>query len=183
MDESKRKRLSKYLSLILRHRPDLIGVRLDPRGWVKITDLITAMRANGRTVDRVQLLEVVKQNAKQRFAISEDGQQIRANQGHSVDVELDYSPSEPPAVLYHGTVETVLGQIFASGLKKMKRHHVHLSPDVETARVVGSRRGRPIVLKVDARAMFEAGHVFYVSTNGVWLTEAVAPDYLTQMVK
>jgi putative RNA 2'-phosphotransferase len=178
--KDKAKKKSKYLSLILRHRPDLIGIKLDEAGWVKIDILLKAIKANGdKSWSREILEEVVRNNDKKRFSISEDGKRIRANQGHSVDIKLGYEPTEPPSCLFHGTVGKVLDSIWDNGLQKMKRHHVHLSADIETAKKVGSRRGSPIVLMIDATRMYEDGHEFYLSDNGVWLVDHVPSQYFS----
>jgi putative RNA 2'-phosphotransferase len=171
-------RLSKFLSLVLRHQPEVIGVALDAAGWVPVDELLAACRAHGTPIDRALLLELVATSPKQRFALSEDGARIRASQGHSVEVELGYQPAEPPETLFHGTVAASLDAIREGGLRRMERHHVHLSPDADTARAVGARRGAPVVLRVAAGAMHRAGHLFYRSANGVWLTEHVPPDFI-----
>ena len=172
--------LSKFLSFILRHEPESIGLSLDRQGWAEIDRLIELANAQGKALSRALIEEVVKNNSKQRFAISEDGQRIRASQGHSTEVELGYEAQEPPAVLFHGTTAAALPAIRQEGLQKMARHHVHLSAEVETARNVGGRRGTPVILTVDAARMHRDGHRFYVSANGVWLTEQVPPEYLAQ---
>lgn len=169
---------SKFLSLVLRHEPGLIGITLDSAGWANVSELLRACRAHGRPLTRDELREAVASDDKRRFSFSEDGRKIRANQGHSIPVELGYEPAAPPAVLYHGTTEKFLPSIREEGLKRGSRHHVHLSPDEETARKVGGRRGRPVVLKVESGRMHEAGHMFFRSANGVWLTERVPPEYL-----
>lgn len=169
---------SKFLSRVLRHEPELIGITLDPAGWVSVSELLRACRAQGRALTLEELNEVVLSNDKQRFSFSEDGQRIRANQGHSVPVELGYSPSIPPRLLYHGTVEKFLPSIRKEGLKRGARHHVHLSPDVSTATRVGRRRGAPLVLSVESGRMYREGYEFFRSANGVWLTEHVPPEYL-----
>jgi putative RNA 2'-phosphotransferase len=161
----KRTRTSKFLSLVLRHQPGLIGIELDAAGWVLVDELLRACRARGHEITQDELREVVASSDKQRFSFSEDGRRIRANQGHSVRVELGYAPSVPPDVLFHGTVEKFIPSIRAGGLKKGDRHHVHLSPDEETARKVGQRRGRPVILKVESGRMHRAGHQFFLSTN------------------
>ena len=135
-------------------------------------------RKAGVPLSRNDLAEIVTSSDKQRFAFDEAGDRIRANQGHSVEVDLQMEPTEPPAVLYHGTGSGTVAVILREGLRKMRRHHVHLSPDVETATRVGARHGRPVILTVDAAAMRRAGHVFYVSANGVWLTDEVPPEFL-----
>ena len=171
---------SKFLSLILRHRPDVIGIELDAEGWVSVEDLLAACAQHGRAISREQLDAVVRTNDKQRFAFSADGNRIRANQGHSLPVDLGLVPVEPPELLYHGTVRRFLESIRQEGLTKGNRHHVHLSPDVETATKVGQRRGRPVVLVIEAGRMFRDGHKFYQSENGVWLTDAVPPEYIRE---
>ena len=171
---------SKFLSLVLRHRPDVIGIELDAEGWVAVEELLTACAKHGRAISRDQLDDLVRTNDKQRFAFSVDGSRIRANQGHSLPVDLGLVPVEPPELLYHGTVPRFLESIRREGLTKGTRHHVHLSPDVETATKVGQRRGRPIVLMIAAGHMFRDGHKFYRSENGVWLTDAVPPAYIRE---
>ena len=161
---------------MLRHQPQLIGLRLDDGGWVDVEDLLAALAAHGRPLTRAQLERLVADSDKQRFAL--EGGRIRASQGHSVPVELGLEPVQPPAVLFHGTPERNVDAILREGLHKGSRHHVHLSPDVDTAQRVGARRGRPRVLQVDAAAMAAAGHVFLRSANGVWLVDAVPPAYL-----
>lgn len=176
MDERRTVKVSKYLSKHLRHQPERIGLTLDPSGWVEIDVLMRAAAAHGFPFTRDELDHVVAANDKQRFAV--DGSRIRASQGHTVRIDLGLPPAEPPAYLYHGTVSRSLDAIRAEGLRPMNRHHVHLSPDRETATRVGARRGRPVVLAVDAGAMHRAGHVFRVSANGVWLADAVPPEFL-----
>ncbi|MFD3544360.1 RNA 2'-phosphotransferase [Streptomyces sp. NPDC058655] len=176
MDDRRTVKVSKYLSKHLRHQPERIGLVLDPHGWVEIDALLRAAADHGFPVTRAELDHVVATNDKQRFAV--EGARIRASQGHTVAVDLDLPEAEPPAYLYHGTVAPALDAIRAEGLQPMARHHVHLSPDRETAHRVGARRGRPVVLAVDAGAMREAGHVFRVSANGVWLVDAVPPGFL-----
>lgn len=173
MRNDERVRTSKKISLALRHAPERFGLTLDPAGWVAIVDLLTAL-----DLTRAELDEVVTTNDKQRFAISPDGAVIRANQGHSVAVDLRLDAATPPDLLYHGTVERFLAAILAEGLRPMARHDVHLSASVETARKVGNRRGAPVILEVRAAAMHADGHAFQVSENGVWLTAAVPPAYL-----
>ncbi|QXE35866.1 RNA 2'-phosphotransferase [Streptomyces sp. GMY02] len=175
-DERRTVKVSKYLSKHLRHQPERIGITLDANGWVAVDELISAATAHGFRISRAELDHVVAVNDKRRFTV--DGDRIRANQGHTVAVDLDLPPAEPPAYLYHGTVARHLDAIRAEGLRPMARHHVHLSPDRETATRVGARRGRPIVLSVDAGAMHRGGLVFHVSANGVWLTDSVPPRYL-----
>jgi putative RNA 2'-phosphotransferase len=169
---------SKFLSLVLRHRPEKIGICLDEQGWVDIDDLLAAAARSGRKLTRPLLDRVVRENDKQRFAISADRRRIRANQGHSVAVDLGLEPVQPPEILFHGTVARFLDSIRVSGLERGSRQYVHLSADVETARKVGQRRGRPVILVVEARRMWQAGHSFHQAKNGVWLTVAVPAEYL-----
>jgi len=178
MDRKTLTDLSKFLSFVLRHEPSAIGIELDAHGWVEIESLLDGCRANGRALSRELLDTIVATSPKERFAISMDGRRIRANQGHSVEVDLAYAPAEPPETLFHGTVASAIDAIRANGLKKMKRHHVHLSPDEATARAVGMRRGKPIVLSIAARRMQEAGFVFYRSANGVWLVDEVPAAFI-----
>ncbi|MGW4836980.1 RNA 2'-phosphotransferase [Streptomyces globisporus] len=183
MDERRTVKVSKYLSKHLRHQPERIGITLDENGWVGVETMLSAAALHGFAIGRAELDHVVTANDKRRFTVESgaagvDGDRIRANQGHTVAVDLDLPPAEPPAYLYHGTVARVMDAIRAEGLRPMARHHVHLSPDRETATRVGARRGRPLVLTVDAGAMHRAGHVFRVSANGVWLADAVPPEFL-----
>jgi len=169
---------SKFLSLVLRHQPEKIGLSLDQAGWVSVDELLQACRSRGIPLTKDELDDVVASNDKQRFSFSEDGSRIRANQGHSVEVELGYQPTTPPEELYHGTVERFLVSILANGLSRGKRHHVHLSANSETAQKVGARRGKPVILKVLSGRMQRDGYLFYCSRNGVWLTDSVPPQYL-----
>lgn len=166
-------RISKLLALYLRHNPEKIGIRLDSAGWTDVEELLAAMH-----VTRAELAEVVAGNDKQRYAFNADASRIRANQGHTVAVELDLPQRTPPDLLYHGTVGKFLDAIRREGLRPMSRHHVHLSATVDTARKVGARRGKPVILAVDAAAMVAAGAVFWLSANGVWLTDHVPPRHL-----
>ena len=181
MDAKQATRLSRFLSQHLRHAPEAIGLRLDPSGWVPVPDLLAACATHGHPLTRDELEDIVEGNDKQRFAFDEAGQRLRAQQGHSVAVDLQLAPAEPPAVLYHGTAPAALVTIRREGLHKMSRHHVHLTADKATARRVGQRRGRPVLLAVDAAALHAAGGEFYRSGNGVWLTEAVPPHYLREL--
>ena len=171
-------RTSKFLSLILRHEPKRVGINLDGAGWVGVTELLEAVNQNGDSLTLDQLKHVVATNDKKRFAFSEDGQRIRASQGHSVEVDLQYERQAPPELLYHGTPERFLESIRAAGLNKGQRHHVHLSPDPQTATKVGQRRGRPVVLTIRSGEMHRQGHVFYLSANGVWLVDHVPPQFI-----
>ena len=174
-------RVSKRLSYVLRHRPDSVGLTLDGAGWADVDELLAALTAHGLPLTREELDRVVAGNDKRRFAFDDSGRRIRASQGHSVPVALGYAAEPPPAVLFHGTVERVLPAIEAQGLRPGRRHAVHLSPDAETARRVGARRGRPVVLRVDAAGMAHDGAVFTRSANGVWLVDAVPPRYLRRV--
>lgn len=171
-------KISKFLSLVLRHQPEKIGLRLDEAGWAEVDELIEACRAHGMAVTIEELRHVVANNDKKRFSFSDDGLSIRASQGHSIEIGLGYEPATPPEILYHGTAEQFLDSIRAQGLLKGKRHHVHLSADVETATKVGQRHGKPVVLEVKAGEMLRDGFTFHLSANGVWLTEHVPVFYL-----
>lgn len=181
MDNTRLVKVSKYLSKHLRHQPERLGLTLAPGGWVAIAELLAACESHQFPISQPELEAVVATSDKKRFSIDPTGTLIRANQGHSVEVDLQLEPQTPPERLYHGTGERSLEPILATGLQKMSRHHVHLSPDVETARKVGTRHGRPVVLVVDATAMAEAGYLFYCSENGVWLTDHVPANYLRQL--
>lgn len=172
-------RTSKLLSLLLRHRPEAGALRLDAGGWANVDDVLAALARAGRRIDRARLEQIVRTSDKRRFAFSDDGRSVRAQQGHSVEVELGHAVAPPPAVLFHGTVADALPAIRREGLRRGARHHVHLSADVESARAVGARRGVPIVITIDAAAMAADGHAFFVSPNGVWLTDHVPPQYLS----
>jgi putative RNA 2'-phosphotransferase len=167
---------SKRLAYVLRHGPDSIGITLSTDGWVDIDVLLRALAAHGMRLERDELLAVVAGNDKRRFAVQEN--RIRASQGHSVDVELGYTAAMPPDLLYHGTASRNLTSIFAKGLVRGDRHHVHLSADVDTARKVGARHGFPVVLSVNTREMLSLGYEFFVSDNNVWLTAQVPPEFL-----
>ncbi len=180
MEEARLVKISKYLSKHLRHEPERLGLTLEPGGWVAVADLLAACDAHGFPVSRAELDEVVADNSKQRFSFDAAGEKMRANQGHSVEVDLQLEPTAPPDVLYHGTGHKTADAIRRVGLRKMGRHHVHLSRDIATAQAVGSRHGRPVVFAVDAVAMSRAGHTFFCSANGVWLTDAVPPEFLRE---
>lgn len=179
MDQKSRTSASKFLSLVLRHRPEVLGLELDESGWADVDDLLERCASRNRRMTRDQLDEIVAKCPKQRFALSADGARIRASQGHSVNVDLGYRPAPPPDVLFHGAPTQVLPSIRQRGLVRMTRHHVHLSPDEITAAQVGGRRGKAVILRVDAARMHRDGHLFYCSTNGVWLTDEVPPDYIS----
>jgi putative RNA 2'-phosphotransferase len=179
VDDKRKVRVSKFLSKHLRHAPHEIGLSLQPGGWVAVEELLAALARHGFLVTRDELDLVVTTNDKQRFAFDETGHRIRANQGHSVEVDLELTPADPPDVLYHGTAAASLDAILAGGLLKMRRHHVHLSQDIATALKVGARHGKPVVLAVASRKMIGNGFRFFVSANGVWLVDHVPPDCLT----
>jgi len=171
-------RASRFLSLVLRHRPEQIGIALDSAGWVSVDELLAAARRSGFPLDRATLERVVAENDKRRFAFSGDGARIRASQGHSVDVELGLAAQAPPEVLFHGTATRFLESIRREGLRPGSRTHVHLSPDEATARVVGRRHGAPVVLRVAAGDMHRDGLALVRSENGVWLAREVPAPYL-----
>lgn len=172
------KNISKFMSLILRHNPGKVGIELDESGWVEVSVLIEAMNNSGKSVDEKLIQEVVETNDKKRFTFSEDGKNIRANQGHSIDVDLKLEAQEPPEILYHGTATKNIASIKECGLEKRNRQHVHLSADKVTATKVGQRHGKVVILIIRARAMAEVGHEFFLSKNGVWLTEKVPVEFI-----
>ncbi len=172
------KNLSKFLSLILRHNPQTIGLQLDENGWASVEVLLQKMNEHGKKINLEKLKEVVATNDKQRFRFSDDLTKIRANQGHSIEVELALPPSTPPDTLFHGTATRNLDSIKEKGLIKGKRQHVHLSSNRETATKVGQRHGVPIVLIVNTKQMAEDSILFYISDNGVWLTDYVDAKYI-----
>jgi len=170
---------SKFLSFILRHQPESIGVSLDPEGWIDIDVLVFAATKHGQKLSLTLVHAVVAENDKRRFGLSEDGLRIRANQGHSIpSIDLDLAPVEPPNQLFHGTVPQFLDGIRQLGLQKRSRNHVHLSADVETARRVGMRRGEPVILTIDSLSMYSDRFSFFLSANGVWLTDSVPVDFI-----
>lgn len=173
---------SKWLSKHLRHAPEKIGLVLEAGGWVEVEKLLEAAHRAHFSLSREQLDEVVRSNDKQRFSFDESRTKIRANQGHSIEVDLQLTPQTPPKILYHGTGAQNQEIIRRDGLQKMRRHHVHLSSDIPTATRVGARHGKPIVFEVDAAKMHQDGFEFLCSENGVWLVEAVAPHYLQEKI-
>lgn len=174
----KEKDISKYLSLVLRHQPETLGIELDKAGWADVDNLLQKLTLKGMQVDFKLLKQVVDNNDKKRFIFNDDFTKIRASQGHSIEVDLGLSPISPPEYLYHGTAEKNLDSILTEGLKKGNRQHVHLSIDKETAIKVGKRHGKPVVLLVQSRQMNQRGLHFYLSDNRVWLTGHVPPQYL-----
>jgi putative RNA 2'-phosphotransferase len=173
--------LSKFLSLILRHRPEKAGITLDGNGWADVDELIEGANKTGRVAITLDdIMEVVSTNDKQRFAFNNDYTKIRANQGHSVSVDVELTEMQPPNILYHGTSTKSLQGIMANGIRPKSRLYVHLSEDVETAGRVGKRHGTPIILSIDAGKMNKEGVTFYLSANGVWLTKCVPVAYINQ---
>jgi len=180
MDNTKHiKHISKLMSLALRHRPEVIGISIDEQGWAAVDEVLKGINEKGLTVDRELLQQVVAGNDKQRFSFSEDQTLIRANQGHSIPVDLQLNPVEPPAILYHGTATDHLPAIRENGLQRQARLHVHLSDKVETARQVGLRHGKVVILEIEAGKMHAQGYSFYLSANKVWLTDAVPVEFIT----
>jgi putative RNA 2'-phosphotransferase len=172
-------RTSKFLSLVLRHKPETIGLSLDTEGWAEIDALIAGARRSGKHIDMALIKEVVAENDKKRFSISDDGLRIRAVQGHTTStVAMTFEERMPPTYLYHGTASRFMDSINKEGLKPGSRHHVHLSEDRETAISVGKRYGKPVVLRIDTVRMLEEGLKFYQADNGVWLAEHVSPEFL-----
>ena len=179
VDRGRAIRISKLLSLGLRHDPAALGITLDTAGWTAVAAVLHGLASKGEPITEEELEEIVATSDKQRFALSPDGERIRANQGHSVEVDLGLPRREPPEILFHGTVDRFLEPIRREGLRRGARTHVHLSNDMETATIVARRRaGATVILRVRARAMHERGHAFFMSDNGVWLTESVPPEYL-----
>ncbi|AFY91384.1 RNA 2'-phosphotransferase [Chamaesiphon minutus] len=174
-------RISKYLSKHLRHQPERLGLELLPGGWIEVDKLLAAASAHGFEISLADLHQVVATNDKQRFAFNESGDLIRANQGHSIDIDLQLTAQTPPDTLYHGTHIKAIAAIFATGLQKMSRHHVHLTTDLNTAFKVGARRGESVILGIDTLAMVADGYSFYLTDNDVWLVDAVPPQYLAQL--
>lgn len=172
--------MSKFISLILRHQPEIIGIALDEHGWAEVDELIAGVNKT-RPLTMEMLEEIVRTDSKQRYSFSRDKRLIRANQGHSVKVDVELPEAIPPALLYHGTAERFLPSIMEQGLLPMSRLYVHLSKDEQTAVKVGSRHGKPVVLTVDADQMTRDGHTFWLSVNGVWLTKAVPVQYLKRI--
>jgi putative RNA 2'-phosphotransferase len=169
---------SKFLSLVLRHEPERVGLKLGEAGWVSVEDFLRAVNRSGVSLTLEQLQHIVATSDKKRFAFSEDGLRIRASQGHSVDVDLQYEPQKPPELLYHGTASRFIDSIRTSGLQRMARHHVHLSAETSVTVQVGARHGKPVLLTIRAGEMYRAGHLFYRSANGVWLVAHVPVTFI-----
>lgn len=176
--EKKLKQISKFMGLVLRHRPETIGLVLNENGWANLQEMIDKMNATGAEVDSELIHTIVETNDKKRFAFNEDMTMIRASQGHSVEVDLNLKEVQPPEFLYHGTIQESVDIIRLEGLKKMSRQHIHLSKDKETAIKVGSRRGKPVILVIRASAMHADGYRFYLSANEVWLADEVPVQYI-----
>ncbi len=169
---------SKFLSLVLRHQPDAAGIQLDVAGWTHVDDLLAGLARASKPITRADLDHVVATNTKKRFEFSADGTRIRASQGHSVEVALNYESKAPPAILYHGTATRFLDSIRAQGLLKMQRHHVHLAAETKMTMDVGARHGKPVLLTILAADMHQAGRTFYLSTNNVWLVDHVPVNFI-----
>lgn len=182
MNKSEQTKISKFLSYVLRHKPETIDLKIDNNGWVNIAELIskTNLASEIGTLTLDQLKEVVANSDKKRFLISDDATKIRANQGHSINVDLQLKEAIPPETLYHGTAKRFLESIGEHGLLPGERHHVHLSTDFDTALTVGHRYGKPIVLKIKALMMHQQGFKFFLSENGVWLTDKVPLKFICQ---
>lgn len=178
MDKKRSKKISKFLSYVLRHNPDQLGITLDENGWTSVVILLEKINVEPYSLSMEELEHVVDTNEKKRFALNEDKTLIRANQGHSINVDLALNEKEPPSHLYHGTVDKFIESIQATGLQKGSRHHVHLSEDKETATNVGSRRGKPVILTIKSGEMHAENYAFYQSENGVWLTDEVPVKYI-----
>lgn len=175
----KTKKFSKALSYVLRHNPESVGIVLEEGGWTEVDLLCKAMNCPGRVFTREILEQVVADNDKQRFEFDSEKTHIRARQGHSIEIDLQYDPIKPPEILYHGTAIRWLESIFEQGLIKGNRHHVHMSTNRETMIAVGARHGKPVVLQIDAKGMHANNHQFFLTGNSVWLTDHVPPQYLT----
>jgi len=174
-------RLSIFLSMLLRHKPEEANITLDEHGWADVDELLKGINDTGRVIDREILDEIVRTDNKQRYSFNEDGTLIRANQGHSISVDVELQEQEPPEFLFHGTAARSLGSILQEGLKPMSRLYVHLSVDMETALKVGRRHGEPVILGIHSGEMHKRGGAFYLSKNGVWLTEKVDVRYIERI--
>lgn len=180
MDAKKAKKRSKFFSQILRHRPELIGIELEDGGWTDTEEFLEKISKykKGDLITFPELEYVVENNDKQRFSFNEDKTKIRANQGHSTNVEMNYQPKTPPPILYHGTAIKNIDSILKNGILKGNRQYVHLSADIETATKVGSRHGKAYIFTVETLKMHEAGLEFYCSDNGVWMADFVPVEFL-----
>jgi len=175
------KSLSKFISLILRHRPEVIEIQVDEHGWADVEELINGINKTGRTINMELLEDIVLKDEKQRYSFNEDKRLIRANQGHSIPVDVELKEQIPPEILYHGTAERFLESIMHDGIRSMSRLYVHLSKDERTAHMVGKRHGKPVILKVESGKMYHDGIKFYLSANGVWLTKFVDRQYIDRL--
>lgn len=180
MNEQQKKKTSKFLSYVLRHHPELINLNLDENGWANVDELIAKSTNDSQGFTFEELNEIVETNDKKRFIFNEDKTRIRANQGHSIDINLALIPQHPPEFLYHGTAQSNIESILENGIEKRNRQHVHLSQDKETASKVGMRHGKPVILTINTQKMFEDGLEFYLSENNVWLTDFVDIKYISQ---
>lgn len=173
-------KLGRFLSLVLRHKPGAAGISLDEHGWANVEELLSGVRRTGRQIDMDTLERIVRENNKQRYSFNEDHTKIRANQGHSIQVDVELKEMHPPQYLYHGTASRLLPIIRQEGIRKMGRQYVHLSGDFQTAIAVGRRHGNPVVITINAAAMARDGITFYLSENGVWLCDYVSPNYFVE---
>ena len=171
---------SKFISLILRHKPETIGITLDEHGWANVAELIDGILKT-QYIDMAMLEKIVATDNKQRYSFNEDKTLIRANQGHSIPVDVELPEKKPPAILYHGTGEKYVSSIEEQGLIPKSRLYVHLSEDEQTAKMVGSRHGKPVIYEIHAGEMYDDGYVFYLSVNGVWLTKSVPTKYMKKV--
>jgi putative RNA 2'-phosphotransferase len=178
INDKENTKISKFLSLVLRHQPETIGISLDENGWTDVNTLIDKMNHNGFTISNEILKYIVESNNKKRFAFNEANTLIRASQGHSIEVNLGYSPQQPPLILFHGTSDQNVESILNKGIEKRSRNHVHLSLDIDTAIKVGQRHGKPVIFEVASGQMYEDGFKFFISENNVWLTDQVPSKYL-----
>lgn len=170
--------ISKYMSLILRHKPDVIGIELDEHGWANVNDLISGIEKDNHGFNFELLEEIVRSDSKQRYSFNDDKSLIRANQGHSVNVDVELKEKEPPEYLYHGTGEKYVKFINQDGLIPKSRLYVHLSKDIKTAENVGKRHGKEIIYRINSGRMYRNGYKFYLSENGIWLTKEASVKYL-----
>ena len=173
--------LSRFIALILRHKPEAVGITLDEQGWASVSELLSGINASGNEIDMQMLEEIVAEDEKQRYSFNADKTKIRANQGHSVNVDVELKKAEPPEILFHGTGEKFVSSIKSEGLKPKSRLYVHLSKDRGTAVKVGSRHGKPVVFEVNSGEMSRNGFEFFLSENGVWLTKIVPAEYLREI--
>ncbi|MCG8702451.1 MAG: RNA 2'-phosphotransferase [Bacteroidales bacterium] len=181
IDKKHHTKLSKFLSMVLRHKPEVIEITLDSNGWTSVSQLLEKMNSYGKQIDFETLEVILETNNKKRFSFNEDKTKIRANQGHSVEIELGYERKYPPSVLYHGTSDKNVVSIYKSGIQKKKRHHVHLSKDIETAKSVGQRHGKPVIFEILTEEMHNEGYEFFESKNGVWLTDEIPVRFIRKM--